>query len=68
MRQQAQFIHNNGPWEMGAAIGMAGNNPGVTADFSWITEYTHYNTSALIGADMHTSNTNTAETGIVLKL
>lgn len=29
MRQQFQFIHDNDQWEMGAAVGMAGNNPGV---------------------------------------
>jgi len=30
MRQQAQFLHDTGNWELGAALGMAGNNPGVT--------------------------------------
>lgn len=30
MRQQAQFIRNVGDWDFGAALGMAGNNPGVT--------------------------------------
>lgn len=29
MRQQFQYIHDNENWEMGAAVGMAGNNPGV---------------------------------------
>lgn len=29
MRQQAQFIHTLGDWELGAALGLAGNNPGV---------------------------------------
>lgn len=29
MRQQFQFIHDNEDWELGAAVGMAGNNPGV---------------------------------------
>jgi hypothetical protein len=30
MRQQFQFLHDSGDWEFGAAVGMAGNNPGVT--------------------------------------
>lgn len=30
MRQQAQILHTKGHFEYGAAIGMAGNNPGVT--------------------------------------
>lgn len=30
MRQQFQFIHDNDNWEVGGAIGMAGNNPGTT--------------------------------------
>lgn len=30
MRQQFQFLHDAGDWELGAALGMAGNNPGVT--------------------------------------
>lgn len=30
MRQQVQYLQTNGAWEMGAALGMAGNNPGVT--------------------------------------
>ncbi len=28
MRQQFQYLHTLGSWELGAAIGMAGNNPG----------------------------------------
>lgn len=31
MRQQFQYLNTQGQWELGAAIGMAGNNPG-TAD------------------------------------
>lgn len=30
MRQQAQYLKTLGEWELGAALGMAGNNPGVT--------------------------------------
>jgi hypothetical protein len=30
MRQQAQYLKTVGDWEFGAALGMAGNNPGVT--------------------------------------
>jgi hypothetical protein len=30
MRQQAQYLKTVGDWEYGAALGMAGNNPGVT--------------------------------------
>ncbi len=30
MRQQAQYLKTLGSWEIGAALGMAGNNPGVT--------------------------------------
>lgn len=30
MRQQAQYMRTIGQWEVGAALGMAGNNPGVT--------------------------------------
>lgn len=30
MRQQAQYLKTVGDWEFGGAIGMAGNNPGVT--------------------------------------
>jgi hypothetical protein len=30
MRQQAQYLKTIGDWEFGAALGMAGNNPGVT--------------------------------------
>lgn len=30
MRQQAQYIKTAGNYELGAAVGMAGNNPGVT--------------------------------------
>lgn len=30
MRQQAQYLKTLGDWELGAALGMAGNNPGVT--------------------------------------
>lgn len=29
MRQQAQILNTQGDWEFGAALGMAGNNPGV---------------------------------------
>ena len=29
MRQQAQYLYTQGDWEYGAALGMAGNNPGV---------------------------------------
>lgn len=30
MRQQAQYLYTLGNWELGGALGMAGNNPGVT--------------------------------------
>ncbi len=30
MRQQAQYLKTTGAWEFAAALGMAGNNPGVT--------------------------------------
>lgn len=30
MRQQFQYLNRQGDWEFGAALGMAGNNPGVT--------------------------------------
>jgi hypothetical protein len=30
MRQQAQYLKDLGQWELGGALGMAGNNPGVT--------------------------------------
>lgn len=30
MRQQAQYLKTVGDWEFGGAVGMAGNNPGVT--------------------------------------
>lgn len=30
MRQQAQYLNTQGKWEFGAAVGMAGNNPGTT--------------------------------------
>lgn len=30
MRQQAQYLNTQGNWEFGAALGMAGNNPGVS--------------------------------------
>lgn len=30
MRQQAQYLNTQGKWEFGAALGMAGNNPGIT--------------------------------------
>lgn len=30
MRQQAQYLKTVGDWEFGGALGMAGNNPGVT--------------------------------------
>ncbi|MGE3610416.1 MAG: hypothetical protein AB7I27_12575 [Bacteriovoracaceae bacterium] len=29
MRQQAQYLNTQGDWEFGAALGMAGNNPGA---------------------------------------
>ena len=29
MRQQFQYIHDTDNWELGAAVGIAGNNPGV---------------------------------------
>jgi hypothetical protein len=29
MRQQAQYLYSAGEWELGGALGMAGNNPGV---------------------------------------
>ena len=29
MRQQAQYLEQHGNWEFGAALGMAGNNPGT---------------------------------------
>lgn len=29
MRQQAQYLNTQGNWEFGAAVGMAGNNPGT---------------------------------------
>ena len=30
MRQQAQYLNTQGKWEFGGAVGMAGNNPGIT--------------------------------------
>ncbi len=30
MRQQVQYLQTHGEWELGGALGMAGNNPGVT--------------------------------------
>lgn len=30
MRQQVQYLQTHGNWELGGALGMAGNNPGVT--------------------------------------
>lgn len=30
MRQQIQYLKTMGKWELGAAVGMAGNNPGTT--------------------------------------
>ena len=30
MRQQAKYLVTEGQWELGGALGMAGNNPGVT--------------------------------------
>ncbi len=30
MRQQAQYLKTVGTWEFAVALGMAGNNPGVT--------------------------------------
>jgi hypothetical protein len=30
MRQQLQYLNTQGNWEFGAAVGMAGNNPGIT--------------------------------------
>ncbi len=30
MRQQLQYLNTQGDWELGAAVGMAGNNPGTS--------------------------------------
>lgn len=39
-----------------------------TSDFSWITEYTHFNTTAkLAQGQFQTSNANSIETGMILK-